>query len=182
MYGYRTKTKLLEKYLKSALSENPTGAINPDHFVMMREFCKQVAGKKDGVAAQFLLNMSLEGYFDLTDVPAKKDMKVTITVKGINAGMAEYFRIKQHEFLWKAIMNVLMTASTVAVAIIAIITIRKDIAETKALEERIKQIEKAEETRQGVTNPNTLDLRNANQTNAKDSSTSDSMSIQSVLP
>ena len=167
MYGYRTKHKLLETYLKSALKSD--GQIPLDHFVKMRAFCKQVAGKKDGLAAQFLLHLSLEGCFELTDIPKEHDMKVTITNKGINLGMSEYFRIKQHEFLWKAIMNILMTAATVAVAIVTIITLTKDITQLKSLEERLKRIEQLPKENREAASPNKADLQNSSPTKPKDS-------------
>jgi hypothetical protein len=164
MYGYRTKHKLLETYLKTASIAGKDGEINPNHSLMMRDFCKKAAGKKEALAAQNLLNMSFEGYFKFLHDAPKDNMRITITALGINAGVGEYFKIKQHEFIWKAAMNILMTASTVVVAIIAAIALSKDIDQTKALEERIKKLEQVANKGAGAGNGSTSDSQNSNQT------------------
>lgn len=90
----------------------------------------------------------------------KNDIEVSITQQGINAALSEAFKIKQHDWFWKAVMNVLMTVANVAVAITAIWALTKDSGELERIEERLKKIEKIQEAKEVKANPNSVQTLN----------------------
>jgi hypothetical protein len=159
MYGYRIKHAILEGYMDRLLKDTPKDKqIDVNHFVKLREFSKSFNGRKDGFVAQYIAHMTLEGYLTMKDIPAEKDMEVSITPRGMNAALSEIFKIKQHEFLWKAIMNILMTAATVIVATVASIALSKDTTKLKSLEERLRKLEGVKDTTGVKASPNIVHL------------------------
>jgi len=170
MYGYRAKHKILSGYLDRLLKDKKEDdPLDIKHFVLMRQFAKELGGKKDGKIAQYITHMTLEGYLTLKDIPAKRDMEVSITTRGMSAALSEFYKIKQHDFFWKAAMNILMTVANIAVAVTAIWALTKGNGELQKLEERLRKIEGGLLPNKAATSPNNRQTQNFDQPITKDS-------------
>ncbi len=171
MYGYRTKHKILTAYLKRLQKDVLNGQdLDIAHTVLMKEFAREL-GKKEprsGYIMQQMSNLTLEGYLHITQNKEKNDMNLSITGQGINAVMSNLFKIKQHNWFWKAFMNTVMTIANVAVAVTAVWALTKDNDEVQRIEERVNKLEKAKEVKEVKANPNIQQTKNGYLTNPKD--------------
>jgi len=182
MYGYRTKHKILIEYLKELKKDSPKGGdLDIKHTVNLKVFCNNLGKneKQRGYIAQQMSNLTMDGYLSMQQSVGKEDMDVTITPMGVNAVLSELYKIKQHEWFWKAFMNTVMTVANVAVAVTAVWALTKDNDELQKIEERVSKLEKAQKSIQVKANPSIAPTIQSDQTNpinnVKKTSTPDSL-------
>ena len=125
--------------MKWQVSQKP---FKVDAKILMTELCKLVStnSKWHGKVAQDILFLKLEGYFTFENIP-EHDMLVQITNKGISALSGQYFLKKHRDFIYKLFYDALLLFCNVAVAIAAIIALRKDDSQIEALQSRLTKVE-----------------------------------------
>lgn len=168
MYGYKTKQRIIDYYMKEMLAKKP---ITPPVQLSLRDMATKIPGTDENKAATYILEMKFEGYFDFID--QLNDQLVTITPKGLEVGTTKYFERKYKEVLWRSVMNISITAANIIVAIAAIIALwvssDKENERLRKAEDRLQAIEQTDNKAKGITSPKIPHSKPPLKTNSKDS-------------
>jgi hypothetical protein len=156
MYGNITKRLILDTYMKEH-----DRVPNRDTLLKMpsNDFMELFKPDKRKDVDRYIAVLRHEGY---VAVEKKSDgtLLIKITDAGLSAQGARLFKIKQDDLIIKGVINFLMTASTVAVAIITTITLLRGDKQIDKLRQELEQLRSAQSKSQVTTSPNIQDQKN----------------------